>query len=242
MPAERLLPTIEAEDLLKLAREIAKDELAPIASRYEEDERFPREQFTLLGRSGLLGLPYPEQWGGGAVPYEVPLGASTPLGAAAFALAVAELMAPRPGEPPPAVSVHASSSGGTQAGLAAGGALLDLPTRVLGISADDPAASIADSVHRLVGGIGTLAGHAGDLAARAHVEVDDSFVGEGYGIPSPASHEAQSLAARTEALFVDHTYTAKALAALVAYVRDGRFTSDDTVLFWHTGGQTGLFV
>src|ERR687887_1921827 len=71
MPAERLLPTTEAEDLLKLTREIARDELAPIASRYEEEERFPREQFRLLGRSGLLGLPYPERWGGGEVPYEV---------------------------------------------------------------------------------------------------------------------------------------------------------------------------
>jgi alkylation response protein AidB-like acyl-CoA dehydrogenase len=71
MPAERLLPTTEAEDLLKLAREIAREELAPIASRYEEEEIFPREQFRLLGRSGLLGLPYPERWGGGALPYEV---------------------------------------------------------------------------------------------------------------------------------------------------------------------------
>jgi alkylation response protein AidB-like acyl-CoA dehydrogenase len=71
MPAERLLPSTEAEDLLKLTREIARDELAPIASKYEEQARFPREQFRLLGRSGLLGLPYPEQWGGGAVSYEV---------------------------------------------------------------------------------------------------------------------------------------------------------------------------
>jgi alkylation response protein AidB-like acyl-CoA dehydrogenase len=71
MPAERLLPTTEAEDLLKLTREIARDELAPIASQYEEEARFPREQFRLLGRSGLLGLPYPERYGGGAVPYEV---------------------------------------------------------------------------------------------------------------------------------------------------------------------------
>jgi alkylation response protein AidB-like acyl-CoA dehydrogenase len=71
MPAERLLPSTEAEDLLKLAREIARDELAPLASKYEEEERFPREQFRLLGRSGLLGLPYPERWGGGAVSYEV---------------------------------------------------------------------------------------------------------------------------------------------------------------------------
>ena len=71
MPAERLLPNTEAEDLLKLTREIAREELAPLAARYEEEARFPREQFRLLGRSGLLGLPYPERWGGGAVPYEV---------------------------------------------------------------------------------------------------------------------------------------------------------------------------
>jgi alkylation response protein AidB-like acyl-CoA dehydrogenase len=71
MPAERLLPNTEAEDLVKLTREIARDELAPIASRYEEEHRFPREQFRLLGRSGLLGLPYAERWGGGGLSYEV---------------------------------------------------------------------------------------------------------------------------------------------------------------------------
>jgi alkylation response protein AidB-like acyl-CoA dehydrogenase len=71
MPAERLLPNQEAEDLIKLTREIARDSLAPRASAYEEEERFPREQFRLLGRSGLLGLPYPEQMGGGGLSYEV---------------------------------------------------------------------------------------------------------------------------------------------------------------------------
>jgi alkylation response protein AidB-like acyl-CoA dehydrogenase len=71
MPAERLLPDRDAEDLIKLTREIARDELVPLAARYEEEERFPREQFRLLGRSGLLGLPYPERWGGGGLPYEV---------------------------------------------------------------------------------------------------------------------------------------------------------------------------
>jgi 1-aminocyclopropane-1-carboxylate deaminase/D-cysteine desulfhydrase-like pyridoxal-dependent ACC family enzyme len=42
-------------------------------------------------------------------------------------------------------------------------------------------------------------------------------------------------------LFVDHTYTAKALGALIGYIREGRFTEDQTVLFWHTGGQVALF-
>ncbi|MBK1785433.1 acyl-CoA dehydrogenase family protein [Prauserella cavernicola] len=71
MPAERLLPTTEAEDLLALTRELARDELAPLAAEYEQAERFPREQFRLLGASGLLGLPYAERWGGGELSYEV---------------------------------------------------------------------------------------------------------------------------------------------------------------------------
>jgi len=71
MPAERLLPSSEADELVALTREIARDGLAPRAAAAEEAEQFPREQFRLLGKSGLLGLPYAERWGGGAVPYEV---------------------------------------------------------------------------------------------------------------------------------------------------------------------------
>src|SRR5215469_7975896 len=71
MPVERMLPDSDAEALVFLAREIAVEELKPIASEYEAANRFPREQFKLLGRSGLLGLPYPEKWGGSEVGYEV---------------------------------------------------------------------------------------------------------------------------------------------------------------------------
>ena len=71
MPVERLLPNRESEDLLALATELAREELKPLAAEYEEAERFPREQFRLLGKSGLLGLPYPGHWGGGELPYEV---------------------------------------------------------------------------------------------------------------------------------------------------------------------------
>jgi 1-aminocyclopropane-1-carboxylate deaminase/D-cysteine desulfhydrase-like pyridoxal-dependent ACC family enzyme len=76
---------------------------------------------------------------------------------------------------------------------------------------------------------------------RVSVEVDDRFVGEGYGSPTADSRAAIDLLARTEALFLDPTYTAKAMAGLLAYVRRGAFASADTVLFWHTGGQVGLF-
>lgn len=175
----------------------------------------------------------------GRRPFEIPLGASTPLGAMAYARAMAELVAQIPA---PDVIVHSTSSGGTQAGLVAGCALLDVPTRILGISADEPAPVMRQIVAELVSGIDAALGSAGVLNASTRpAEVDDSFVGEGYGIPTPASREALELTARTEALFLDPTYTAKAMAGLIAYVRAGRFPSDQTVLFWHTGGQVGLF-
>ncbi|WP_190818932.1 acyl-CoA dehydrogenase family protein [Saccharopolyspora pogona] len=71
MPVERLLPTSEATDLLALTREIARDELAPRVAGDEAAETFPRDAFRLLGESGFLGLPYSEEHGGGAQPYEV---------------------------------------------------------------------------------------------------------------------------------------------------------------------------
>jgi len=158
----------------------------------------------------------------------------------AFARAVGELAGQAP---PPDVIVHATSSGGTQAGLLAGVALLGLPTRVLGISADESSGVLAEVVAGLVSGIDDALGGGGRLrAAAARADVDDAFVGEGYGIPTPASREALELAARTEALFLDPTYTAKAMAGLIAHVRAGRFRPDQTVLFWHTGGLPGLFV
>lgn len=175
----------------------------------------------------------------GRRPFEIPLGASTPLGALGFVRAVGELAGQ--GVVPDAI-VHSTSSGGTQAGLVAGCALHGLPTRVLGISADDSAASIRSTVREIIAGMGPLVGVDGEaLAAARPIEVDDTHVGGGYGVPSAASVEAVSLFARREALFADHTYTAKALAGLVHHVRRGSFPAGQTVLFWHTGGQVGLF-
>ena len=71
MTARRLLPTDEATDLIKLVRDLATRELLPRAAEAEREEQFPREVFRTLGRAGLLGLPYPEEYGGGGLPYEV---------------------------------------------------------------------------------------------------------------------------------------------------------------------------
>jgi L-cysteate sulfo-lyase len=175
----------------------------------------------------------------GGRPVVIPLGASTPLGAMGLARGVGEMVMQTV---VPDVIVHATSSGGTQAGILAGCALYGLRTRVIGISADDPPEAIDRVVSEISGGMEERLGLApGALGTSSRFEATDEFVGEGYGVPTDASREAQGLAARNEALFTDHWYTAKALAGLIALARRGEFMDGMTVLFWHTGGQVGLF-
>jgi D-cysteine desulfhydrase family pyridoxal phosphate-dependent enzyme len=174
----------------------------------------------------------------GRRPYVIPLGASTPLGAAAFVHAVMEMLEQ---VPPPDAIVVSSSSGGTQAGLIAGCALAGIRTRVIGVSADESRPALASRIRGILAGVWTLAGVDGSRFGELSIEVDDAFVGGGYGIPTVESQEAIELSARTDAFFLDPTYTAKAMAGLIAYVRHNRFKQAETVLFWHTGGQVALF-
>ncbi|MGV9509930.1 acyl-CoA dehydrogenase [Streptomyces tendae] len=81
-PVDRQLPTDEARDLISLVRDIAQREIAPSAAEEEDTGRFPREVFTLLSDSGLLGLPYDAEFGGGEQPYEVYLQVLEELAAA----------------------------------------------------------------------------------------------------------------------------------------------------------------
>ena len=145
----------------------------------------------------------------GGVPFVIPIGASTPLGAAAFVLAVAELLEQ---VDPPDVIVHSTSSGGTQAGLVAG--LRDRRCRDAGARHQrrrGGAASLARG-HPDGSWTGSLELGLTSPLRDVAVEIDDRFVGEGYGIPTPESRDALELAARTEAIFLDPTYTAKAMA------------------------------
>jgi 1-aminocyclopropane-1-carboxylate deaminase/D-cysteine desulfhydrase-like pyridoxal-dependent ACC family enzyme len=208
-----------------LLDELLGAEVVYVGSR---EERMPKIQELAAGLRAQ-----------GRRPFAIPIGASTPLGALAFALAVAELVDQMPA---PDVIVHSTSSGGTQAGLVAGCRLLGLATRVIGVSADDSSSSLEAQVTAIVTGIGNLLHlDPAALAAGTAIEVDDRFVGGGYGVPSDQSREAIELTARSEAIFLDPTYTSKAMAALIAYVRQRQLEEGQTVVFWHTGGQVGLF-
>jgi alkylation response protein AidB-like acyl-CoA dehydrogenase len=96
MPAERLMPTEESSDLIDLIRTIVDQEIRPHVASFEATGEFPREVFRTLGRSGLLSLPYPEEFGGGGQTYEVYLQALEEIAAASASVGVG-------------VSVHALS-------------------------------------------------------------------------------------------------------------------------------------
>jgi 1-aminocyclopropane-1-carboxylate deaminase/D-cysteine desulfhydrase-like pyridoxal-dependent ACC family enzyme len=190
-------------------------------------------------RAPMMEMAAAEVRAKGGRPFVVPLGASTATGALGFARGLVEIAQ---SSLRPDVIVHATSSGGTQAGLIAGAALLGLDARILGVSADDPAASLAATIRAILDGVADrLGAKTASLGADRDAEVDDSQVGGGYGVPTPASTEALELVARREGILLDPVYTAKAMAGLIARVRAGELTGDQTILFWHTGGQAGYF-
>lgn len=174
----------------------------------------------------------------GRRPAIVPIGASTATGALGFARGIAEILA---AGLKPDVIVHSSSSGGTQAGLMAGCRLFGLATRVIGVSADESEPTLRVVVGDLIGEMAARLGTRPELLGAAEIDVDDSQVGGGYGIATPASTEAMEMVARREGILLDPVYTAKAMAGLIARLRAGAFSSGTTVLFWHTGGQVGFF-
>ena len=168
----------------------------------------------------------------------IPLGASIPLGALGFVRAAQEAKAQLDTL---GVSLdylfHCTSSGGTQAGLVAGNQLFSVAKQIIGVSPDDPSASISAEVAQITRGVGELLG----VSLTETVTVLDEYTGAGYGIPSPAGEQATALLARTEGIVLDPVYTAKAMAGLLDWIRQGKLTAQDNVLFWHTGGQLALF-
>lgn len=172
---------------------------------------------------------------------EIPLGASVPLGAMGYVRAAEELAGQLSKR---GLSVnyifHASSSGGTQAGLEIGCRLSGLETKIVGVSPDDPSASIAAEVKAIMTGVCELL-EINPTDVDHAVTVVDDFVGPGYGVSSAESTAAMQLLARTEGVVLDPVYTAKAMAALLSWITNGRLTEGDNALFWHTGGQLALF-
>ena len=182
----------------------------------------------------------------GRRPAVIPIGGSTPIGAVGFAEAWAELLAQcdDAGIAPAAV-VHATSSGGTHAGLLAGRAAL------LAEGSPGPAVVAVAVAPGVAGDPGLpLALARGCLASldldpglvtASQVELETGALGPGNAVPTPAADAAIRWAARAGGWVLDRTYTGKGLAGLLALAATGRWGPGDHVVFWHTGGQPAVF-
>jgi 1-aminocyclopropane-1-carboxylate deaminase/D-cysteine desulfhydrase-like pyridoxal-dependent ACC family enzyme len=135
---------------------------------------------------------------------------------------------------------YGSGSRGTQAGLELGWRLFSPPYRLFGIAVSGG----EDEKRVRAARVATEA--AGLLGSAVKVTPDElttnqQHIGEGYGIPTPGCLEAIRLLAEGDGVLLDPTYTAKAMAALIADVRAGDVRPDETIVFLHTGGVPALF-
>ena len=177
--------------------------------------------------------------GEGRRPFVMPIGGSTRVGALGFVGAFMELMDQMPAdELLRSTIVHASSSGGTQAGLELGRQLLGLPgPRIVGVAVAKTAGDLRAEIHDLMTQTAQLLGFDRALSPPYLV---DGFIGSGYAIPTPGGRAAMSLLATSEGILTDPVYTAKALDAVIKLARAHEF-GQGPVIFWHTGGLPALF-
>jgi D-cysteine desulfhydrase family pyridoxal phosphate-dependent enzyme len=192
---------------------------------------------SLDERGEMLNQTYLEAEADGRSPFLIPYGGSSPVGAAAYAYAIREMLGQ--GVQPDWI-VFATSSGGTQAGLAAGKRLFGYQGLVLGISVDEEAGKFGAMVTELAKDTTILLNNAINIT-KSEILVNDDYLGGGYAVMGEPEREAIHLFARHEGLLVDPVYTGRAAAGLIDLVRKGFFKKSDTVLFWHTGGQPALF-
>lgn len=171
--------------------------------------------------------------------YIIPGGGSNPLGALGYAACAAEVVAQSFDL---GISFDrflvASGSAGTHAGIIAGLTALNSRLPVHGVSVRRDRATQEGNVLALAVATAALLGTPAPSAAA--VMVDDGQVGPGYSLPTDAIIEAVQLLACVEGVLLDAVYSGKAMAGLIAAVRDGRIPAGERVLFLHTGGAPSL--
>ena len=173
----------------------------------------------------------------GKSPYLVPYGGSNSIGALGYAYAIQELESQNYH---PDWIVFPSSSGGTQAGMVAGAKAFNYSGRILGISVDEAADDLIMKVSKLASEVIIRLGSSEAISSE-DILVDANYCGTGYGNVTSDEIDAIRLFARLEGLLLDPVYTGRAAAGLIDLIRNGFFSSNETVLFWHTGGTPALF-
>ena len=180
----------------------------------------------------------------GKRPYVIPVGGSNGIGSVGYVQAMLELDSQLAQmKIKPDAIVFATSSGGTQAGLALGAKLVDFHGQVLGISIDQTETGdeafppiLADIVKATGRRIG---------ADMQMTDIDFllncDYLGAGYAMPGELEFGAIQALARHEGILLGPVYTARAMGGLIDLIKKNYFAKGQTVLFWHTGGTPELF-
>lgn len=179
--------------------------------------------------------------GQGRNPYVIPRGGSVPTGAIGYAAFVPELLSQLEAAGVSARYLYLpTGSTGTHSGVLAGLTATGHPLAVQGISVSRNSAQQTEKILALSNATLRYMEVPGTVTEE-QINVDDRYRGPGYGHPTSETMEAIEIAAREEAIILDPVYTGKAMAGLIGHAREGRFTSQDTVVFLHTGGAPALF-
>ncbi len=173
----------------------------------------------------------------GRHPYLVPYGGSNPLGAAAYAAAMGEMIEQK-------IEfdriIFATSSGGTQAGMIVGAELFQFSGIIQGVSVDKQAVELSAHIATLARETAKFLGHRLNIQP-TEIVVEDGYLGSGYAVVSDVEKEAINLFARQEGILLDPVYTGRAAGGMIDLIKQGAIPPDEKVLFWHTGGTPALF-
>lgn len=172
--------------------------------------------------------------------YVIPAGGSNAIGALGYVRCAYEIVEQCAAlQIAPSTVVHASSSAGTQAGLVYGLARLGGSLSALGINVyHTQHGRLEHAVRTLVEDLGAANGSPENTTLR----FDHRYLGEAYGIPTPACVEAIRMAASLEGVLFDPVYSGKALAALIDLISVGEFAGQNDIILLHTGGTAALAV
>ena len=177
----------------------------------------------------------------GRRPYVIPIGGSSPVGALGYVDGTRELHEQLSSSATRVDRLYyASGSRGTQAGLELGARAFGVEYRLRGIAVSAGENEKQQRAARLVNDAAAIIGLPIRVDA-SDLNTDQRFIGEGYGVPTAECLEAIQLLARSEAILLDPSYTGKAMAGLIHDVRSGAISSEETVVFLHTGGAPALF-
>ena len=175
----------------------------------------------------------------GLKPYVVASPRSTALAAVAFTWCIAEIAQQQQQLGIDADWIYTASVGGTQAGLVLGTKTLEMKMKPFGI-----APIVWEKKHERLRTAANSAAEFLGLDTRvvdADIQNTDDYIGQAYGYLTPECIDALKLVAKTEGIFLDPVYTAKAMACLIDHIQQGKFGRDEIVIFLHTGGTPALF-